>query len=446
MSGSFTLTYDYNLSGELKKITDPFGQTVGYNYDSIGRAIEVTGTGWPNVTQFASNIQYRAWGAPKGMTYGNSTTLSIGYDASLRLQSFQLTSPTQSGPVTVVSNDYTYEPDGNLRSSHDYLNDLLDRAFAYDQMGRMREAYSGADARYYLTGIHYGDPGPFRQTYQHDVWGNMTSRENRYWSQSDYFNVQYDSHNRRQAANGQGPDPNWHYDAEGNVLQNPDMQFTYDSAGHNLKVQSSDNTQAIAEAFDGDSQVVKRTGQGDVTYYLRSSVLGGQVIADINYQGQKMMGYVYLGDEVIARHEYNMGTGESAVLWVHDNPVTGARGFSSQYGNYEAEIEPDPMGINMGYSDPFVDPNPPGTPTEQGNGSLLAGFAVPDGRCALNGIAFDCAEAAHLMDTGAATVEYLIHDKNGFRHEQGAIVPFGLGLSAWSTLTSSQITRAAPRS
>src|SRR2546430_12626786 len=30
------------------------------------------------------------------------------------------------------------------------------------------------------------------------------------------------------------------------------------------------------------------------------------------------------------------------------------------------------------YSDPFVDPNPPGTPTEQGNGSLLAGFAVPD--------------------------------------------------------------------
>src|SRR5207253_9650124 len=183
-----------------------------------------------------------------------------------------------------------YEADGNLRSSHDYLNDLLDRAFAYDQMGRMREAYSGADARYYLTGIHYGDPGPFRQTYQHDVWDNMTSRENRYWSQSDYYNVQYDSHNRRQAANGQGPDPNWHYDADGNLSQNPDMQLGYDAAGRNLKVQSGNST--ITAAFDGDSQVMKRTEPGVATYYLRSSVLDGQVIADVNGAGQKMMGYI----------------------------------------------------------------------------------------------------------------------------------------------------------
>jgi YD repeat-containing protein len=35
--GAFTLSYDYNLAGELKKITDATNMTVNYGCDSNGR-------------------------------------------------------------------------------------------------------------------------------------------------------------------------------------------------------------------------------------------------------------------------------------------------------------------------------------------------------------------------------------------------------------------------
>ena len=38
----------------------------------------------------------------------------------------------------------------------------------------------------------------------------------------------------------------------------------------------------------------------EVEYYVRSSVLGGRVVTELNRQGQKQKGFVYLGGEVIA--------------------------------------------------------------------------------------------------------------------------------------------------
>jgi YD repeat-containing protein len=37
---SFTLSYGYNLAGELNSITNPFGAQVGYGYDKVGRYLE----------------------------------------------------------------------------------------------------------------------------------------------------------------------------------------------------------------------------------------------------------------------------------------------------------------------------------------------------------------------------------------------------------------------
>ena len=37
LNQSFTLSYDYNLAGELKKITDPTNMTINYGFDSSGR-------------------------------------------------------------------------------------------------------------------------------------------------------------------------------------------------------------------------------------------------------------------------------------------------------------------------------------------------------------------------------------------------------------------------
>ena len=71
---SYSLTYDYNLAGELTKIVDPSAAQVNYEYDNAGRLTKMPATGYTGVTNFLSNTQYRAFGAMKHATYGNRKT------------------------------------------------------------------------------------------------------------------------------------------------------------------------------------------------------------------------------------------------------------------------------------------------------------------------------------------------------------------------------------
>jgi hypothetical protein len=77
-------------------------------------------------------------------------------------------------------------------------------------------------ARDYVNNTNSGAPtGPYRQSYQHDVFGNMTQRDNRFWSQTDTFTASY-SNNRRAG---------FSYDADGRLSQDSDLQYYYDAAG-----------------------------------------------------------------------------------------------------------------------------------------------------------------------------------------------------------------------
>jgi hypothetical protein len=40
----------------------------------------------------------------------------------------------------------------------------------------------------------------------------------------------------------------------------------------------------------------------------------------------------------------------------HTNPLTGSRGESGVEGGYTTTVEADPMGVNVGVEDPFIDP------------------------------------------------------------------------------------------
>ena len=63
LNGSFTLSYSYNLAGEVAAVTDPTGVAVNYGYDKTGRLSGVTGTTFAGVSQYATGMQYRAFGA-----------------------------------------------------------------------------------------------------------------------------------------------------------------------------------------------------------------------------------------------------------------------------------------------------------------------------------------------------------------------------------------------
>src|ERR1051326_6477743 len=64
---------------------------------------------------------------------------------------------------------------------------------------------------------------------------------------------------------------------------------------------------------------VKKTENGSMTYYLRSSVFAGQVVAEIVGSGTSWSwnrGYVYSGSGLLAVQSAN------SVSWVHEDPIT----------------------------------------------------------------------------------------------------------------------------
>ena len=339
-------------------MTDPANSSISYGHDANGRVTSVTGSpygtggisGLPyiEISEYASNLQYRASGQLKSLTYGNGLTLSASYDSRLRAAQFEVAGrPAQFGPP-LTKTQYQYYDDSSPKYAHDLLDERFDRAFTYDHVAMLKDAYSGSEARDYVNGTNSGAPtGPYRQSYGHDAFDNFTSRTNRFWSQSDTFTASY-ANNRRQ-------DPAFHYDASGNLTQDPDLQYATDAAGRSASIFNAATSKTISPVYDGDGQVVHRTETvGSTTsitpYLLRSSVMGGQVITELNSQGQKQKGYVYLDGQLLARQETRW------IVWQHDNPVTGSRGLSNRDGGYSMDSEPDPVGVDLGSFDPYLQP------------------------------------------------------------------------------------------
>src|SRR5437588_1655389 len=100
LTPTYTLNYEYNPAGKLKKITNNWGVEISYGYDKAGRLSNVGGAGYTGVTSYASALSYRAFGAIKGMNYGDGHSLSTAYDNRLR--------PTTWNVANVLGYNYQY--------------------------------------------------------------------------------------------------------------------------------------------------------------------------------------------------------------------------------------------------------------------------------------------------------------------------------------------------
>jgi RHS repeat-associated protein len=91
---------------------------------------------------------------------------------------------------------------------------------------------------------------------------------------------------------------------------------------------------------------VKKNDNGAQTYYLRLSVLGGQVVAEIIWASvswQWNRGYVYLGSQLLAVQQ-------AGVNWVHEDPVTKSKRITNSAGAIVSTVELDPWGADTNRS------------------------------------------------------------------------------------------------
>jgi hypothetical protein len=72
------------------------------------------------------------------------------------------------------------------------------------------------------------------------------------------------------------------------------------------------------------------------TYYVRSSVLGGAVVAEVNSSGGWQRGYVYAGSELLAIQQ------NWQLNWVFEDAITKSKRVTDVYGNVVSTVELDP--------------------------------------------------------------------------------------------------------
>ena len=432
LSQDYYIYYTYNLAGQVKEIKDHFNDVVYYNMDGAGQVASVTGADLTRGEQYqftssqpGSRITYRAWGGLKRMTAGNGVKTNMTYDQSMRVRLFEVTDVLREPGYWDQSSlgmkaEHEYYADGMLRYVKDHKDGFFDRAYDWDQVGRLGVAYTGPEAR----GFAGKEPpttvsGPYRQAYQHDVWGNMTNRATQFWSKTDNVSVSVTPET--------GRNQDWSYDAAGNLTQDNNLRYLYDAAGFNWQTQDLSGVPKTTQLRDGDGNVVKN----GCFRYANSTVLGGLALTEIDCVGGKNFGNVYLGGTRIA--QLRDGTSftippDKWVIWDHVNPVTGSNGRSHENVWYYNEAELDPMGVNVGFDDPFVLPEPPPDPgMESGIPEIIP---LDDGpltgtKCSLDGIVVDCGFVAPLLRSGAAVAVPNNRTTEPLYNKDGRFVGYG---------------------
>lgn len=357
--------------------------------------------------------------------------MNFSYNARLQLTHFEFFIPAYNADT--YRSDYQYYADGKVRFISDarrWFNGEeghhnFDRAYSYDHVARLTLALTGNEARGGTTA-----DGPYKETYQHDVWGHMTKRVNRIWSKPlDWFETTY-VNNRNQL---------WYYtyDADGN----PTNEGSFDAAGRKTTYSSSRfyqtgtnsnatwNPSMVTNTYDGDGQLTKQSEAAGAdhwdAYFVRSTVLRGAVILWTEVQTNPVyapgwsntirFGSIYANGDRIAQ-VYNGSGFDGEVTFEFPEPFTGRR----------RGIEPDPLGQEVGPSDPG--PDDPGNVGSYPQQHEFGNIEDMNLGCTLDGITTACSTVARMMNEDAAAKEYLIHDRQGWHIEQYPIVPLGLGM------------------
>jgi len=327
-----TARYYYEI-GAITRTQDTKGAVDTRQYDNIGRIERVENqftsgylrwyyTVVAGVTSYASGMKYRAFGGLKQMNYANGRNLSLSYNSRMFL--------TQWSIPSVMGWNYKYhyfnENTGRVVYAQNLNDPTLDRSYDYDHVGRAVHFTSGSNARHHTGqgGTPLND-GPYSQSYGFDVWGNRTSMEG--WGGIGRTETASYTNNRR---NG------FTYDAAGNLTNDQGQTFTYDATGQ--QATASYSGYLLQQTYDGDRLRVKKVENGTTTYYLRSTVLGGQIVAELSGAGAFTRGFVYLGGELLAVQQNNQ------VSWVHQDPVAKSKRVTDSAGNVVSTIELDPWG------------------------------------------------------------------------------------------------------
>jgi YD repeat-containing protein len=258
------------------------------------------------------------------------------------------------------------------------------------------------------TGAWSNISGPYWQVYDYDEWNNIKYRAWRTWEYSNetgtysprpsvsYF-ATYDNSNNHNLA--------WQYDARGNLISSNSLgdtfTYAYDAAGRLVSAIQPGST--ITQTYDGDGLKIKRVENGAITYFLSSSVLGGQIVAELNQSGARVRNYVYAGgSKPLVKQEGN------DVQWEYQDPNEVSIGRANPSGTMVGGVELDPQGVKVDDNWAIYSASQ-SWPALDNYGRIAADNwgrpRDPSMACYVDGFAAPCPIVQGMLRTGAAKVD-----------------------------------------
>jgi len=281
---SYTVSYGYDLAGDLQSMTYPDHTTVTDSYDALGRVTKVA-TG---ATAFAT-FTYNPDGTINTMTYGDGEVTSYAYDSMDRPTSIT----TSQGSTQELGLSYRYDGAGNVVS-------INSETFSYDALERLTSA-----------------TGPWgAASYSYDPAGNMVQKQNSSSSTTKYAYNSMDELVRSSTASGV---TTYSYDGDGDLVLKNDgtnvWTYSYDAQGQLTKV--LENGVVVQQnLYDGDGRRVEQVTTTGTTLYLYS---GLNMIYEKNLQTGVTTKHVYADGVQVA------SITTSTTLFLHQDELGSTR-------------------------------------------------------------------------------------------------------------------------
>lgn len=278
---SLALAYEWDLNGNLSKITYPSGREISYTGPDPGdRPTQVSMLYQGQSTTLASSIAYEPFGPFASLTFGDGLVETRDYDAAGQLRFIKL-GPTPTSLILHLV--YTFDETANIQAIEDELDPSKDRTYGYDPLDR-------------LTQATIGGLGSF--SYLYDKTGNRTEATEQ--GQTTLYTI--DPLNNQIAALAGAQTGTFDYDDHGNTLEDGQKTYEY-TAYHQLKRALEGQTVLGTYQYDGLSRRTAKTVQGRKRLFLYGT--GVDPLGEYDDQGNLLREYAFLGTQRLAHVDHD---------------------------------------------------------------------------------------------------------------------------------------------
>ena len=284
-----TTTFEVDLLGQLKKVTDHKGQVVSYEYDAVGNQTSVTYPDETVVTKTYDEIynltkvhdaenkdylyQYDDAGRVTKLTYPNGWVEDYTYDNEGNLLKTVDTDPFHNNKKSTKF-EYRYDAEGNLISEYKRDttagNKALTTTYAYDALNRLVSAHEEG------VGLNT------TRTYDYDTLGNLIRQEEDGCIEYKYNGYALDESTKCGTIPNSIGTSYWEYtyDKRGNLISND--KYTRTTSGMAWQNEES-------FVYDETNHMVQGTNeQGELSLYTYNGLgirVGRELIMKDNTHG-----------------------------------------------------------------------------------------------------------------------------------------------------------------